>query len=69
MARPLLSDVSHPGYLSEPDRIPDYFLKDNPLPMMLSGARDAPEYGRAMLCRNDRMVAWLGLYVEMELRG
>jgi DNA-binding CsgD family transcriptional regulator len=43
---------------------PDYFLKTNPLPMRLMQARRAPQYGRMMLCRHDRMVAWLGVYVD-----
>jgi DNA-binding CsgD family transcriptional regulator len=42
----------------------DYFLRDNPLPMRLTGARHAPDYGRAMLCRNGRLLAWMGLYVD-----
>ncbi|RAZ92307.1 hypothetical protein DPM33_07155 [Mesorhizobium hawassense] len=43
----------------------DYFLRVNPLPMMLMGdARNPPDYGRIMLCRDGRMQAWLGLYVD-----
>src|SRR5438552_5343235 len=43
----------------------DYFLKVNPLPMMLMGeTRNPPDYGRIMLCRDSRKLAWLGLYVD-----
>lgn len=43
----------------------DYFLRFNPLPMMLMGdTRNPPDYGRIMLCRDGRMLAWLGLYVD-----
>jgi DNA-binding CsgD family transcriptional regulator len=46
----------------------DYFIRANPVPMALLGARTAPDYGRIMVCRNGQMRAWLGLYVD-EKRG
>src|SRR5262249_9447920 len=42
----------------------DYFLRANSIPMSLMNASEAPEYGRIMLCRDGKMLAWLGLYVE-----
>lgn len=42
----------------------DYFLTRNPLPMALMNTGEPPDYGRIMLCRDGRMLAWLGLYVE-----
>jgi DNA-binding CsgD family transcriptional regulator len=42
----------------------DYFRQANPLPMALLGAREPPDYGRVMVCRNGRMLGWLGIYAD-----
>jgi DNA-binding CsgD family transcriptional regulator len=42
---------------------PDYFSATHPIRNLL-GARMQPEYGRIMVCRGERMVAWLGVYVD-----
>jgi hypothetical protein len=42
----------------------DYFVRTNPLPMTMAGTREPPDYGHIMLCRDGRMLAWVGLYVD-----
>jgi DNA-binding CsgD family transcriptional regulator len=42
---------------------PDYFSASHPIRRLL-GARMQPDYGRIMVCRGGRMVAWLGVYVD-----
>ena len=42
---------------------PAYFSTSHPIRRLL-GARMQPDYGRIMVCRGGRMVAWLGVYVD-----
>jgi DNA-binding CsgD family transcriptional regulator len=42
---------------------PDYFSTSHPIRRLL-GPRMQPDYGRIMVCRGGRMVAWLGVYVD-----
>ncbi|MFT4101699.1 MAG: LuxR C-terminal-related transcriptional regulator [Burkholderiaceae bacterium] len=42
---------------------PAFFSCDNPV-MRMIGETEPPEYGRMMLCQDQRLLAWVGLYVD-----
>ena len=72
--------MSHPGWIVDIDHVPawqrdrwvepmqagihgpSYFNRSHPV-MQAFGGR-APEYGRAMICADGRLVAWAGVFVD-----
>jgi DNA-binding CsgD family transcriptional regulator len=42
---------------------PDFFDRANPVMHMIDET-EPPDYGRMMVCQGDRLLAWIGLYVD-----